>query len=489
MTTSSRLSCYIVTAVWGEWHIDTFLRYSLPTAMSPNNLPVLAAAHDVIYKIFTRPGEGGSIEDSPIYRKLAAVVRTEIVEISDIDFSDPISAHAHIWRVAIGEARLSNSTVVLFIPDFVWADGCLASLAEGLAQGKKATYSNSMRAVSESLLPQLDPLCDGDKPITIAPSDLVRLGIEHIHPLTSAYLYDSERFTVHPQNIMWSVPGEGFLVRCPIVELLSIDPNYFELTDRTLLQNYKDPDDVLLFPNSDQMFALSLASISKDIDWYFEPRRCDVLDLARWWMAHESPANRQCIQQRFRFHTGTMAEDKWREVERQSDEFVEQLIAASELHRVYYGIRDKGFQVASRLLACFIVGARLYERFSGIGEATFLVPSDEAFDSLPDESLGTLISHEHEANLLRFFESHIVPSKLQLESAVPLSNGEEALSRTLETLNGSRLHLHQQDGQTTLGDAKILDGPFGAGDIAIYSIDRLLNVSDWSTSAGAGEAL
>ena len=83
------------TAVWGPWHTGAFLTVNLPSLLAPANLPAFAAAHKVVYRIFTSAAEARQIAASAAFQRARELVEFEFVEciigqpLSLIHISEP----------------------------------------------------------------------------------------------------------------------------------------------------------------------------------------------------------------------------------------------------------------------------------------------------------------------------------------------------------------------------------------------------------------
>jgi hypothetical protein len=76
-------------------------------------------------------------------------------------------------------------------------------------------------------------------------------------------MHDSPNFPIHPELILWSVPGEGFLMRVLVREMVAYDPSLFDLNHQALLAHAPDLDDVHYVTDSDDVFALSFAPLAR----------------------------------------------------------------------------------------------------------------------------------------------------------------------------------------------------------------------------------
>src|SRR4051812_35975930 len=71
---------YYVVVVWGAAYVDMFLRLALPTFLSPGNLPALENLRESRFLIMTTPADRAQIEDTAIFKMLAAVIEPVFVD-------------------------------------------------------------------------------------------------------------------------------------------------------------------------------------------------------------------------------------------------------------------------------------------------------------------------------------------------------------------------------------------------------------------------
>src|SRR5262249_15829744 len=147
--------------------------------------------------------------------------------------------------------------------------------------------------------------------------DLVQLMYRHIHPLALSYCRDSTNFPIHPEFILWPIPGEGFLARYLTREMFAYDPGLIELNTQALPSRKIDRGIGHYITDSDDLFALSLAPRLKDIEWYGRSRRLDPFAIASWWIGYDSPQNDATAEQYFYVQGGPRDPAKWRRAERE----------------------------------------------------------------------------------------------------------------------------------------------------------------------------
>lgn len=123
---------------------------------------------------------------------------------------------------------------------------------------------------------------------------------------------------------------------------------------------------------------------------------------------------------------------------------------------------------------------------SGVGEGlthggpyTLFVPTDSAFDELPNGQFDTLTMPENKARLAGIVNSHVVNGTLQVSDLRALVKKGEG-SAVLKTLAGSDLTVKAEGDMITVTDATGKVATIGGTDIAagngmIHPVDKLLS--------------
>jgi hypothetical protein len=368
------------TAVWGPWHTGVFLDANLPSLLAPGNLSAFAARHDVVYRIFSTRHDLHSIKKTPVFQLARQIVRFELIECALDAVDEPLIMHHRLWQRSINEAREAGAIVLFIPPDVVWSDGSFAHIAELVASGKRAILSTFVRVVCETAVPAVKrAFGKKDAPIIeVSPRQLVRVALEHIHPLSLTYMRDSPIFPIHPELVLWAVPGEGMLMRVLCRELFAFDPRRFHLNQKAQLEDVEDSDLIHLITDSDDLFALSLARLEQDVDWYSKPRRLSELEIGRWWLTYDSPANDIIVRKPVYIHDGPMTPAKWRRVEIESGFLVNRLLGIREILRAIIWMPRQATRYAQLVVSMALLETRLAELLDVASPVTLFIPTDAA---------------------------------------------------------------------------------------------------------------
>jgi hypothetical protein len=472
--TALRVSVTMVTAVWGDWHIRQLLELNLPTLMADGNLPNLARRHAVSYRIFTRKADMESLAGSPVIEHLRSLMPIELFTLPDDILKNPIAAHHHAWDEATQAAQADDSFVLYLPPDVAWSDQSFAHLADLLAAGRQAIFMTYLRAESSSFTAAMR----ARRPIEgyalpISGRELVALALDCLHPLMGASLRTSSRLPRHPEMLFWAIPGEGLSLRVLAREMFLFNPRRISLNAASLIGNEIDPSEIQFVSDSDQLFAVSLAELGKDVDWHMKLRAADPVEIGRWWLNYDSPANDMLASHKIRWHFNPSTEAEWRQRERAGDLFVRRCGVVREGLRLRAIAQEMGCSKAAQLIAFAAHWGILEHVVRGNGVTTILMPVNAAFTKLPDGFFEHLLTQASGKDLTRFLRAHcIVASRPR---ALP-DNTTGAAATLRKVMAWLRL-VGRTEKFPELGDANIIGRPILAGRHIVLLIDRCLGLS------------
>src|SRR5262245_21071434 len=417
---SSAKGCVISMAVWGEWHVRTFLEVNLPTLLAPGNLPAFTRLLPTRYLIYTPARDRERLERSRLFRELTQVTEVSFVELQEKDIKAPTYTHNVIWDNGRTEALARQSIAMVMPPDVAWADGSLGHMADLVMQGKSAIFLNwHLRAVSDTFIPQfLDLYHCQDQPISVPSRDLVALTFENIHPLCCAYFRDSDCFPYHSEMIFWPIAGQGLLMHVFALIPFLFDPAQFKLTENKSIIEIGDAARLHFVSDSDDVFMTSLAPIGKDNVWYQRNGRLNPVLFAKWWTYYDSPSNDHLVIHPFRLHYSEMDERVWRAAELQARQLIRRLMVTRELYRVFLAARQLECSRAAKLIASAMhlgLGPLLARELRPM---TIFVPHDSAFGDEWEEIANTLLHPANRRLFVAFLKAHFRPSSEDLATAM-----------------------------------------------------------------------
>ena len=319
VTTFKARKILITTAVWGDWHLQKFLDTNIPTLLAKNNLPSLAKDFNLTYKIFTRKKDKVKLSKHISISLLKELgIKIQIVLLSDDLLVDPIAAHHGAWQQGVDTAIKSKSLILFMPPDVIWSSNSFLTVSNLLKAGNVTIFMNYLRATS-NMFEEAFPSNLNGEPIEISGRELVGICLKSLHPLMAASFRQSQYFPVHPELVIWPIPGEGVTVRNLARELFLYDPSALSTNQAALPEEGFNPSKSTFITDSDDLFAVSLAEIGKDTDWFIDRRPLNIFTLSSWWIRYDSISNDFVSNQKIRWHFNKVSENKWRATETGAD--------------------------------------------------------------------------------------------------------------------------------------------------------------------------
>jgi hypothetical protein len=402
----------LTTAVWGAWHIDAYLRVTLPTLLAHENLPALARDHSCTYRLFTTTMSRGRLESAP---GIAQLRRLMVVDIEEIASDDRLASDFHlaVWQKVVDEAVEKNSAVVSLHPDTPWSNGSFAFMSRGLTEGKEVFIVPNVRVVSETFLPALEAARRGEA-IALSGDSMSALALRHFHPLSGA-MVPQIGYSATATEIYWGVKGKGLSLRHASRPAIAAIPRAVPLDIEFYTRKINNMNGVFNVTDVNQMFMLSLAPLFKDFGLITPEHKVTPLLVGRW-CAHpqnDTPLKDYFAAQSLRMPLGPDKDGpEWEKGAREGDEFMNEVsvhLAAVNLH---YAMRAQGCWAAAGVLAMALHETDLAKkvRCPALGqEGVALVPSEAAFKQFGKEKLEKLLAPGSEAQLLDFMLSHYRP--------------------------------------------------------------------------------
>lgn len=468
----------IVTAVWGSWHISAFQNINLPTLLAPGNFPALADACDILYIIYTTRHDRAAIKEAPIVKALNRLMAVEFRILKDKVLVDPIAAHHLAWQKATEQAMQDGRMILLMPPDVAWAENSFRNVGQKLAEGYQTIFMTYLRAEENSFSAalQLEPR-SSDNSLSVKSNRMVELCLNSLHPLMAAYLADAEYFPVHPEMMIWAVPGEGLLVRVLAREMFLFDPRGVKLNKMRLTDSGFSHDKTCFLADSDELFAVSLAPVGKDAEWHLSPNKADPIEVGEWWSVYDSAVNDFIVSHHIRWHFAPVTEARWRSVEHRSDLFIRRAAGTREGIRFWQAARRLELPTAAGLIAVAAQTGVLARALVGRGETVaVLLPTEKAFNALSPEQLNELFTKKGARQLSKLISAHvIILSDVEMSQEDPLLDWAKAGRATVSAGRNECCHSMSFDDGILINEHRVLTTPPSSiGIHKVYVIDGLL---------------
>ena len=219
----------LLVPVWGTFFTSQFLEISLPTLLSPGNLPALAKALPCKLVLLTSSTDAADLKDHAAIHYLRSVCDVEINVIDDLITGDNYSttitfAYARAVRAA-GDAML-DTCFFFMISDYIVADGSLANVLARMQDGCSGIVAGNFQVVEESAKTSFFKIFDSSKPsMTVRSRELMRWALEHLHPMTLANMVNFPLcHTTHTNRLFWRVDDNTLIGRFYLMHMICIRP-------------------------------------------------------------------------------------------------------------------------------------------------------------------------------------------------------------------------------------------------------------------------
>lgn len=464
---------FVVTAVWGKWHIDQFLYVNLPTLLASDNIPKLAESCEISYIFYTSKEDLEFLSNAQGISRLASFAKLDFRILDAERLRDPIAAHHHAWNLATAIAKSSDSYILLMPPDVAWSNGSFGHVADLLNGGIKAIFMTYLRAESESFTRQLASKYDQLLGVTtVSGAELVDMSLRCLHPLMAAYLRESSYYPIHSEMMLWTIPNEGLAARVLAREMFIFNPNAFNLTIASLAAEEIDPATIHFITDSDDLFAVSLSEFGKDSAWYQRARKADPTDIAGWWLAYDSPINDTIVSNKIRWHRQPVTEHKWRAREQGADLFLRRCAARREGIRIWHVARHFGCSILARAVALAVYTKAFEHALVGNSGCAVFLPTDAALEALGTAELEYLTSPEGHHELVEMIRHHYAP----LHGAAEIQGQKLEQNSSSEWLSaaGQNLRFTKAEGIRRINNIIISSEPIRNGRHVVMPIEGLL---------------
>jgi hypothetical protein len=291
-----RARAIVGTVVWGELYVKNFLKYVLPTWLSPGNLPSLFKHMDGEIRIYTREEDLLLFDQIALgerFKSIAPIVPYKI----DIGTRPSVNVTHDVYHNCIvADARSRDEAVVYLTPDLLWADGSLGYVGQSLAFNNVMVLVPDYRVVTETIEPEMNKFRTKDGSIIIPTKDAQRLLVQHLSPLTACYHAGGKHVPDHGEIIIWPVGNEGLLFYN-----LSKDSHFFwPARIRYTSQNLPDLDNDFskfdIVQDSNIALGLSLTPLGQNLNWLRQGKPFDPVRIAQFLLCFYTAHNGTRIQ-------------------------------------------------------------------------------------------------------------------------------------------------------------------------------------------------
>jgi hypothetical protein len=219
----------VVLPVWGYNYVRQFLEIGLRTLLAPGNIPALATTLPTEFVLLTSEDDRALIEENAAFKNLAAICDTKIQPIdhliTDGNYSTTITL-AYTEAVRAADQTMLDTCFFFLVSDYIIADGSLANALNLMLDGASAVVVGNFQVSYEDALPWLqDRLARNKQPLAIAPRELMRWALTHLHPATLANTVNIPfNHNSHTNRLFWRVDSNTMLGKFYLMHMLCVRP-------------------------------------------------------------------------------------------------------------------------------------------------------------------------------------------------------------------------------------------------------------------------
>jgi hypothetical protein len=225
---AERLRVRFLTVIWGARYVQEFARVSVPSYLTPGNLPFVASETDLEILIMTSKDSQSTFEEEPAFARLRELCPVRYILIDDLITTGVYGVTltlAYARGIRDSGERQTDTHFIFMNSDFILAEGSLRTLIGKFQEGDRCIMAPSLRANSEAVLPKLAELVAEDGTLSMQPREMVRLAFDNLHPTVVAKTVTQEFITCHTHNqIYWQVDDSTLLARHHLIFMLGIKP-------------------------------------------------------------------------------------------------------------------------------------------------------------------------------------------------------------------------------------------------------------------------
>ena len=174
----------------------------------------------------------------------------------------------------------SNRGVIYVPADMIWSENFLSTIIKEYREGSICLYAIYLRACEEAIRRKFQTKLIQNLNF-YKPRNLVRLALQHPHPLTCAHFKNSKFFPDH-YEYFYEKKGRNIEARCLATTVTMFRFGAVLLDEFFKTKNIGLSKNVTVITDSDRMFAISLTPLFKDWEWLLSFPRRNSLVLDSW---------------------------------------------------------------------------------------------------------------------------------------------------------------------------------------------------------------
>lgn len=326
----SNVPLVFATAVGTAEDARNFVDVALPSLLAPANLAAQIDKQYFVYRIDAAPEARAIIEAAPAFAELQGHIRVEL-QTRDAAAMAADGAADAFRRKAIAAAQTGGAAVMFIDPDIVMAENSFQIIRFIMRRRMRAILVPRLRLRRATAAAALrrDYWIEGV--LSIDQRELVRLALDHLHPLARAQFPEAGEERADPSTLCWQVGDEGVLIHAFDYYPLVIHPGGAasgERVDHPLLGSLGfGPNEISIIRDSKVLVVCQLSG--DDVALPLLPGRDPMLFTA--WAARNAGAfSRAVFRNEIRLLAVETPSPRWQAVPAQASSTVLEILAGLE---------------------------------------------------------------------------------------------------------------------------------------------------------------
>lgn len=270
-------SVVLLLPVWGESYIEQFFERGLLTLLAPGNLPAVAAVHPCTFRFLTHRDNFESFTRHQLFTELQKYCSVEYIDISDIIFPGNYSTTitmAYLQGMEASGDSYCEDWFFYLVADYLYADGSFANLLPTLASDTRGITNANFQVIEEAVWPLVnEQIKPGATHLSLAPRDLVRLGLAHVHPIVIASTVNQDMsHNSHANRLFWRIDRETMIGRFFLRHMLAIRPerrveSVGASCDYSFIPEFCPSGQVMHITDSDMFMLIELQPLNHELSY------------------------------------------------------------------------------------------------------------------------------------------------------------------------------------------------------------------------------
>lgn len=334
LSANARQKVVFLLPIWGARYIDSFSEFGLRTLLAPGNIPAMSAEFDCEFIFLTRAEDIDVFDSYPPVQRLRDFCRVSFSPIDYLIVDTSYSATITIAFVNAVRARgeeMLDTYFVFLVADYIMADGSLSSLIPHLHAGRGAIQAGNFQVVEEDFLPLIADYADmRNECIAIPPRSLVRLALDHLHPVTFGNFPEVDILhTDHCNRLFWCADDDTIIARYFLLHMLCIRPEVtdFEIgssCDYSFVPEMCPSGNWYTFSDSDEYLVVEHQPLLHE-SRHIKPGGMTLTDLAQLTALWATQYHRENILNTIIFHAAAPDADALITAQREAESYVSRL--------------------------------------------------------------------------------------------------------------------------------------------------------------------